>query len=215
MPQLSPANTSQLFSTSGTSAEPACSLIPGIDGDIQVVHSRSGQIVIDVQSVHFDVAGQVRHDHSTIRLTYDAVCELRALLDGIAEPMEPRQPALWSDATFSWPVHTRQRQAEGHGMSAAVHRLYAVQEANADPFAIPSAPSSFACSSRDRGAMRLPPASADLRCGCGAADERQPVRLSRERDPGPNLVPGQAAKVKGEVKIDNLPSLNRIGNLPV
>jgi hypothetical protein len=29
------------------------------------------------------------------------------LLDRIAEPMEPRQSALWSDATFSRPVHTR------------------------------------------------------------------------------------------------------------
>ncbi len=74
-------------------------------------------------------------------------------------------------------------------MSAAVHRLYAVQEANADPFAIPPIPFRFVCSSRDRGMMRLPPASADPRCGCGAARERQPVRLSRERDPGPNLVP--------------------------
>lgn len=88
-------------------ANSTCSLIPGINGDLQVVHSRSGQTVIDVQSVHFDVAGQIQHDHSTIRLTYDAVRELRELLDRIAEPMEPRQSALWSDATFSRPVHTR------------------------------------------------------------------------------------------------------------
>jgi hypothetical protein len=100
-------------------------------------------------------------------------------------------------------------------MSATVHRLYAVQEANADPFAIPSAPSSFVCSSRDRGAMRLAPTAADPRCGCGAADESQPVRLSRERDPGPNSVPVPAVKLKGEVKIDNLPSRSRIGNLSV
>ena len=106
MSQHHNGNASHSFTISGT-REPACSLIPGIDGDIQVVHSRSRQIVIDVQSVHFDVAGQVRHDHSTIRLTYDAVCELRALLDLIAEPMEPRQPALWSDTTFSWPVYTQ------------------------------------------------------------------------------------------------------------
>ncbi len=112
MPQLSPANTSRLVSTSGTSAGPVCSLIPGIDGDLQVVHSRSGQILIDVQSVHFDVAGKVRHDHSTIRLTYDAVCALRELLDRIAEPMEPRQPALWSDATFSRPVYTRRARGK-------------------------------------------------------------------------------------------------------
>jgi hypothetical protein len=196
-------------------ANSTCLLIPGINGGLQVVHSQSGQIVIDVQSVHFDVAGQVRHDHSTIRLTYDAVSELRAVLDLIAEPMEPRQPALWSDATFSRPVHARQQQAEGYGMSAAVHRLYTVQEANADPFAIPSAPLGFVRSSRDRGAMRMPPASAGPRCGCGAARERQPVRLSHERDPGPSLVPEPAETVKGEVKIDNLPSRSRIGNLSV
>nr|WP_294543584.1 hypothetical protein [uncultured Rhodopila sp.] len=93
-------------------ANSTCSLIPGIDGDLQVVHSRSGQTVIDVQSVHFDVSGQVQHDHSTIRLTYDAVRELRELLDRIAEPMEPRQPALWSDATFSRPVHTRRARGK-------------------------------------------------------------------------------------------------------
>jgi len=93
-------------------ANSTCSLIPGIDGDIQVVHSRSGQTVIDVQSVHFDVAGHIQHDHSTIRLTYDAVCELRALLDRIAEPMEPRQPALWGDATFSRPVHTQRTRSK-------------------------------------------------------------------------------------------------------
>ena len=83
--------------TGHVTREPVCSLIPGIDGDLQVVHSQSGQTMLDVQSIHFDVAGQVRDDHATIRLTYDAVCELRALLDRIAEPVEPRQPALWSD----------------------------------------------------------------------------------------------------------------------
>src|SRR5664279_3506731 len=98
--------------TGHVTREPVCSLIPGIDGDLQVVHSRSGQTVIDVQSVHFDVAGQIQHDHSTIRLTYDAVCELRELLDRIAEPMEPRQPALWGDATFSRPVHTQRTRSK-------------------------------------------------------------------------------------------------------
>ena len=50
---------------------------------------------------------EVQHNHSTIRLTYGAVYELRELLDRIAEPMEPRQAALWSDATFSRPVRTQ------------------------------------------------------------------------------------------------------------
>jgi hypothetical protein len=111
MSQHLSVNTSRLFSASGRSAEPVCSLIPGVDGDIQVVHSRSGQTIIDVQSVHFDVAGQIQHDHSTIRLTYGAVAELRALLDQIAEPPETRQRALWSEATFTLPRQRRQRRA--------------------------------------------------------------------------------------------------------
>ena len=109
MPQPQRANTSRLFITLGTSDDPVCSLIPGIDGDLQVVHTRAGPTVIDVQSVHVDVAGQVQHDHATMRLTYGAVCELRALLDVIAGPMESHQPALWSDATFSRPVMQRTR----------------------------------------------------------------------------------------------------------
>jgi hypothetical protein len=110
MPQPQPAITSRLFSVSATFGDdPVCSLIPGIDGDLQVVHSRTGHTLIDVQSVHFDVAGQVQNDHAAMRLTYGAVCELRALLDVIAGPMEPHQPALWSDATFSRPVMQRSR----------------------------------------------------------------------------------------------------------
>jgi len=68
-------------------------------------------------------------------------------------------------------------------MSAAVHRLYALQEADADPFTIPPAPFRLVCSRRDRGVMQPPPTSAEPRCGCGAAHERQPVGWSRERDP--------------------------------
>ena len=111
MPQPCSDTTFRLVSAYGTH-EPVCSLIPGIDGDLQVVHSRSGETVIDVQSAHFDVTGQVRHDHATMRLTDAAVCELRALLDRIAEPMEPCQPALWSDATFSRPVHTQRTRSK-------------------------------------------------------------------------------------------------------
>jgi hypothetical protein len=109
------SSTPRLFSASETSGEPVCSLIPGSDGDLQVVHSRSGQTLIDVQSVHVDVSGQIQHDHSTIRLTYGAVAELRALLDRIAGPPETRQPALWSEATFTQPIapprQRRQRRA--------------------------------------------------------------------------------------------------------
>lgn len=68
-------------------------------------------------------------------------------------------------------------------MSAAVHRLYAVQEATADPFTIPPAPFRFVGSNRDRGATQPPLISPDLSCGCSSAHERQPVRLSRKCDP--------------------------------
>jgi hypothetical protein len=107
--------TSQTFAVSGTNGEPVCSLIPGLDGDLQVVHSRSGHILFDVQSIHFDTEGNPVDDHSTIRLTYGAVAELRALLDQIAGPPETRQPALWSEATFTQPIapprQRRQRRA--------------------------------------------------------------------------------------------------------
>jgi hypothetical protein len=85
-----------------------CSLIPGIDGDLQVVCSRDAlTTLIDVQSVHFDVTGALKHDHSTLRLNYDAVCELRDLLTQIAEPTDHRQPtlpAIWSQASYVQPI---------------------------------------------------------------------------------------------------------------
>jgi hypothetical protein len=96
--------------TGHVTREPVCALIPGIDGDLQVVHSRSGQTVLDVQSIHFDVAGGVRHDHATMRLTYDAVCELRALLGQITAPTERHEPALWSEITFTQPIPGRRRK---------------------------------------------------------------------------------------------------------
>jgi hypothetical protein len=39
-------------------------------------------------------------------------------------------------------------------VSAVVHWLYAVQEVDADPFAIPPAPFRFVCGSTDRGPTR-------------------------------------------------------------
>jgi hypothetical protein len=90
-------------------------------------------------------------------------------------------------------------------MSAAVHWLYALKEANADPFTIPPAPFRFVCSDRDREAMRWRPTSADPRCGCGAAHERQPARLSREREAQPSSIAALTLKDKGEVETDNLP----------
>jgi hypothetical protein len=110
MSQHAASTTSGQPSVSGTNTEQFVSLIPGIDGDLQVVRSRTGHILIDVQSVHFDAEGNQRDDHSTLRLTDDALSELRALLDRIAEPPEPRQPSLWSASTFTHPIPARPRK---------------------------------------------------------------------------------------------------------
>lgn len=93
-----------------------CSLIPGIDGDLQVVHQAGAQtVLVDIQAMHFDASGHPKHEHSFLRLRYDAVCELRALLDQIEEPVDDRQPRLWSDATFAQPIRpparSRRRRA--------------------------------------------------------------------------------------------------------
>jgi hypothetical protein len=91
-----------------------CSLIPGASGDLQIVRTPGAQsILIDVQSASPDVFGRLRHAHSTLKLGFDAVCELRALLDEIGEPHDDRQPslpAIWSEATFTQPVRALRRQ---------------------------------------------------------------------------------------------------------
>lgn len=84
-----------------------CSLIPAIDGDVQIVRSSRGPVVLDVQGCHRNASGDLTHDHGTVRLTYAAVCDLRDLLNEIAEPYDARQPslpAIWSPATFMQPV---------------------------------------------------------------------------------------------------------------
>lgn len=90
------------------------SLVSGIDGDLQVA-AASGLIILDVQGAHRCVDGVVRHDHGVVRLTYNAACDLRDLLDQIAEPIDTRQPtlpAIWCDASFTRPVaRSRRRRA--------------------------------------------------------------------------------------------------------
>ena len=88
------------------------SLIPGIDGDVQIVVSPSGHYVIDVQGAHRGVDGVVRHDHGTVRLTFNAVHELRNLLEQLAEPIDARQdtlPGVWGNATHYLPMPSRYR----------------------------------------------------------------------------------------------------------
>ena len=60
-------------------------------------------------------------------------------------------------------------------MSAAVLRLYALLEANADPFTIPPA-FRVVCRSRDRAASRPPQTPP---CGCGPAHDAYRLICSR------------------------------------
>jgi hypothetical protein len=76
----------------------------GIDGDIQLVIGSRGLIVLDAQGAERGTDGVLRPNHGTVRLTYESACELRDFIDQIAEPIEPRQPALWSKATFVAPI---------------------------------------------------------------------------------------------------------------
>jgi hypothetical protein len=88
---------------SGCNHHNTVSLIPGIDGDLQVVNA-SGFTLVDVQAAHRSVAGDLIHEHAFVSLNYSNVLRLRDLLDQIAEPVEPRQPALWSETTFVEPI---------------------------------------------------------------------------------------------------------------
>ena len=76
----------------------------GIDGNIQLVIGSRGLIVFDAQGAERGTDGVLRHNHGTVRLTYESAWELRDFIDQIAEPIEPRQPALWSEATFVEPI---------------------------------------------------------------------------------------------------------------
>jgi hypothetical protein len=77
-------------------------LIPGVDGYLQVVHMPGARtILIDGWAAHADNSGHIELGHSFVILNYDAVCELRALLDHIEEAPDPRQGALWAPATFT------------------------------------------------------------------------------------------------------------------
>ena|ERR1700761_3616370 len=80
----------------------------GIDGDIQVVVGATTRtVLVDAQGAERGTDGVLRHNHGVVRLTYDAVSELRDFLDHLDEPADPRQHALWSEATYTKPVRRR------------------------------------------------------------------------------------------------------------
>lgn len=86
-------------------ANTTITLFSGIDGDLQVINGQT-TVLIDAQGASRGVDGIVRHNHGTVRLSYASARELRDFLDHLDEPADPRQPALWSDATFTQPVRT-------------------------------------------------------------------------------------------------------------
>jgi hypothetical protein len=77
-------------------------LISGVDGDLQVVNMPGAQtILIAVQAARADNTGHIKHEYSSVRLSYDAVCELRAMLDHIDEAPDSRQATFWPPAVFT------------------------------------------------------------------------------------------------------------------
>jgi hypothetical protein len=96
MPQPIPANTSRLFSISGTF------------GDAQIVATRS-RVLIDLRTRNYDSGGILRKHHALANLPLETACRLRDLLNeaitAAAEALQ-HQPGLWSEATS---VHTAQR----------------------------------------------------------------------------------------------------------
>jgi hypothetical protein len=89
MSQHLTANTSRLFSVSGTF------------GDAQIVATRS-RVLIDLQTRNYDSGGNLRKHHALANLPLDTASQIRDLLSqAIAAAAEApkHQPGLWSDAT--------------------------------------------------------------------------------------------------------------------
>ena len=96
MPQLQPANTSSLFSVSGTF------------GDAQIVATRD-RVLIDLQTRNYDSGGILRKHHALANLPLETASQIRDLLSqAIAAAAEApqHQPGMWSDATIA---HTSRR----------------------------------------------------------------------------------------------------------
>jgi hypothetical protein len=89
MPRHRNANTSRLFSVSGTF------------GDAQIVATPS-RILIDLQSRNWDSTGSLHKEHAIANLPIDTAIRLHDLLGAAIDAStdaNPHQPGLWSDAT--------------------------------------------------------------------------------------------------------------------
>ena len=96
MPQPRPANTSRLFSVSGTF------------GDAQIVAAGS-RIIIDLQTRNYNSSGILCKAHALANLPLETASQIRDLLSqAIAAAAEApqHQPGMWSDATIA---HTPRR----------------------------------------------------------------------------------------------------------
>jgi hypothetical protein len=89
----------------------------GIDGEIQLACSR-GRIVLDAQGTECGTDGVLRHNHGTVRLSYDAARELADFIERMEEPADPRQSALWSQATFVEPIRPPARNRRHRRIAA-------------------------------------------------------------------------------------------------
>ena len=103
--QMQPDTRASLFSVGIPSAE------------IQIV-ANSTDLVLDLQAENLDTDGQARRCHAVARLPLDIAMQLELTLgraidaawgldDPITERSDPRQTALWSNATFTVPARRR------------------------------------------------------------------------------------------------------------
>jgi hypothetical protein len=103
--QMQPDMRASLFSVGIPSAE------------IQIVAISTG-LVLDLQAENLDTDGHARRCHAVARLPLDVAVQLRSTLaraidaawrldDPITERSDPRQTALWSNATFTEPARRR------------------------------------------------------------------------------------------------------------
>jgi hypothetical protein len=101
MPQLQPANTSSLFSISGTF------------GDAQIVATRD-RVLVDLQTRNYDSGGILRKHHALANLPLEIASRLRDLLNeaiAAAADAPQHQPGLWSEATSAHTARRLQRNA--------------------------------------------------------------------------------------------------------
>ena len=96
---------------------PALFSMAAQSAEIQIVSTSRG-IVIDVQATNIATDGHPRRCHAVAKLALDEAARLETLLanavsaawdadDFMTERTDPRQTALWSNASFTSPTRSR------------------------------------------------------------------------------------------------------------